>query len=114
MNLLELEKSLFKVEFMNDLNYLDSIIDDDFIECGKIGLFFDKKVTVEELSKLDSDRDIKIYNFTSELIDTNSYLVHYITKSGDDLIYRTSIWKNGKLYFHQASKLNIEIELIEY
>ena len=28
MNLLELEKSLFKVEFMNDLNYLDSIIDD--------------------------------------------------------------------------------------
>ena len=37
----------------------------------------DKKVTVEELSKLDSDRDIKIYNFTSELIDTNSYLVHY-------------------------------------
>ena len=114
MNILELEKSLFKKEFMNDINYLNSIIDDNFIECGKSGLFFDKKVTVDELSKLDSDRDIKIYNFTSELIDTNSYLVHYITKSNNDLIYRTSIWKNGKLYFHQASKLNVKIDLVEY
>ena len=43
MNLLELEKSLFKVEFMNDLNYLDSIIDDNFIECGKSGLFLIRK-----------------------------------------------------------------------
>ena len=37
---------------MNDVNYLDSIIDDNFIECGKSGLFFDKKVTVERLREL--------------------------------------------------------------
>lgn len=114
MDILELEKSLFRLEYMNDVNYLDNILDDNFLECGKSGLFFDKKVTIDDLSKLESDRNIKIYNYTCDLIDTNTYLVHYITKSNDDLIYRTSIWKSGKLYFHQASKLNCEIELIEY
>lgn len=114
MNILNLEKSLFKLEYMNDVDYLNNIIDDNFLECGKSGVFFDKKVTVDELSKIDSDRDIKIYNYTCELIDSNVYLVHYITKSNDDLVYRTSIWKSGKLYFHQASKLNLEVELIEY
>ena len=82
MNLLELEKSLFKVEFMSDLNYLDSIIDDNFIECGKSGLFFDKKVTVEELSKLDSDRDIKIY-FIKIYIHLNLYIEFIYRKRGE-------------------------------
>ena len=47
----------------------------------------------------------------------NIYVVHYITKSEADLIYRTSIWKeneNIKLYFHQASILKENIELNEY
>ena len=114
--ILELEKSLFKQIYMNDIDYLNNIIHDKFMECGKSGKFFYKNDTIQEFLKLDSDRDITIYNYTCEELN-NTYLVHYITKSGNDLIYRTSIWIMAgdlKLYFHQASKLNVDIELIEY
>ena len=35
--ILELEKSLFKYEFMSDTTYLDEIIDDKYIELRKSG-----------------------------------------------------------------------------
>ena len=33
--ILELEKSLFKYEFMSDIEYLNKIIDDKYVEVGK-------------------------------------------------------------------------------
>ena len=35
--ILELEKSLFKYEYMTDIAYLNEIIDDQYIEVGKLG-----------------------------------------------------------------------------
>jgi len=113
--ILELEKSLFKVEYMSDYNCLDNIIADDFKECGKSGYMFDKKGTIEFLLSVKEDRKIDIYNFECEEITEESWLVHYITKNDTgELIYRTSIWvmkENLKLLYHQASVLKEEIKL---
>lgn len=76
-----------------------------------------KSDTIKSLQECIEDRKIKIYNYECEQIDTNTYLIHYITKSYDKFIYRISIWimkDNLKLLFHQASMLNEELELKEY
>lgn len=103
---------------MSNIEYMKNIIADDFIECGKSGRFFYKNDTIEELSKLGRDRKIDIYNFSYEQLSEGVFLVHYITKNPNEkCVYRTSIWvdDNGlKLKFHQASVLNIDVELIKF
>ena len=113
--ILNLEKSLFKYEYMSNIEYLDSIIDDTYEEIGKSGSIYNKKDVIQELNNLKEDRNIEIYNFKCNKISNNIYLVHYITKSNDKNIYRTSIWREEeslKILFHQASeyKENIELE----
>ena len=116
--ILELEKSLFKYEFMSDITYLNEIIDEKYIEVGKSGKKFNKKNVINDLSSFEEDRKITIYNFTCDKIEENIYLIHYITKSNNDNIFRTSIWKKEydkiKIIFHQASLYNENVELIEY
>ena len=117
--ILKLEKSLFKYEYMSNIEYLNKIIDDKYIEVGKSGKKFNKKNVIDELSILKEDRKISMYNFTCDKIEESIYLVHYITKSGNNNnIYRTSIWKkqnnNIKIIFHQASLYKEDVELNEY
>jgi len=116
--ILEAEKSLFKYEFMSDITYLNEIIDDEYIEIGKSGKKFNKKDVIKDLSILKKDRKIIIYNFTCDKIEENIYLIHYITQSNNDNIYRTSIWRKEddkiKIIFHQASLYKENINLIEY
>ena len=81
--ILELEKSLFKVEYMTNIEYLNDVIADEYLEVGKSGLRFIKQDVVKELSALTEDRNITIYNYDCTRIDENTYLVHYITKSGE-------------------------------
>ena len=115
--ILELEKSLFKYEYMSDVNYLEKIIDESYEELGKSGKMIYKSDVIKELSCLNSDRDITIYNFTCTEISKDLWMVHYITKSENKKIYRTSIWKKVNeqicLVFHQASeyKENVELEM---
>lgn len=112
--ILKLENSLFKVRYMQDRDYLDRILSDDYLECGKSGRLFGKAEVIDELSVLTEDRPIKIYNFSAKLIGS-AWVVHYITLSGDDKIFRTSIWTNdGVMKFHQASKLTMDIKLEDY
>ena len=112
--ILELEKSLFKLRYMSDSEYMDRILRDDYLELGKSGRFFDKSKVIEDLAALTRDRPIRIFNFEARKTD-GVWLVHYITKDGDELIYRTSIWSAEKqLFFHQASHLKTKIELEEF
>jgi len=116
MEILELEKSLFEVKYMNNKEYLNNLIDDDYLEIGKSGKMINKDDVIKELSSLKENRNIDIYNFACTKED-NIYIVHYITISNDNKIYRTSIWKkekNYKILFHQASILNNQIDLIKY
>jgi len=116
--ILELEKSLFKYKFMSNIEYLNSIIDDTYIEVGKSGKKFIKSDVINDLSILKEDRKIIIYNFTCDKIGENIYLIHYITKNNNDNVYRTSIWKKEddriKIIFHQASLYKEDIDLVEY
>ncbi len=115
--ILELEKSLFKYEYMSNYNYLNDILADDFKECGKSGHIFNKEGTIEFLLTLKEDRKIDIYNFECTNISKECWLIHYITKSStQENIYRTSIWimdKSLKLLYHQASILNEKIETVK-
>ncbi len=114
---LELEKSLFKHEYMSDVTYLDEIIDDNFTEVGKSGKKYNKKDVINNLSITKEDRNITIYNFTCEKLSEDIYLIHYITKSNEDNIYRTSIWRKEcervKIVFHQASLYRENVDLTE-
>lgn len=117
-NILELEKSLFKYEYMSNVDYLNSVIDDNYLEVGKSGYKITKSDVIEELSKLDEDRNIIIYNFSCSEISNDIFLVHYFTKKESDNIFRTSIWKKEnndyKIFFHQATLYKDEINLIEF
>ncbi len=103
----ELETSLFKKEYLSDRKYLENIFCDNFMEYGKSGLTFYKEDTIEALFNSE-DRDIKIEDFSSEQIDTKTYLIHYVSVNGSgERTNRTSIWieDNGdlKLLFHQGT-----------
>lgn len=114
--ILNLEKSLFKYEYTSNIEYLNSIIDDTYKELGKSGKMYNKEDVIKELSNLKSDRDIKIYNYECNNISEDIWLVHYITKNGNNNIFRTSIWKYNKslkIIFHQASEYKENIQLIE-
>ena len=115
--ILDLEKSLFKYQYMSNIDYLNSIIDDNYIEMGKSGHIYNKEDTIRDLSCLKEDRNIKIYNYECNELSGNIWIVHYYTKSEGKIIYRTSVWKkedNFKIVFHQASEYKDNIELIEF
>lgn len=114
--ILELEKSLFKIKYMSDKEYLCKIIDKDYLECGKSGFLYNQKDTIDSLLECKEDREIKIYNFTCEQIDSYTHLIHYFTKQNNNIYYRTSIWNSNnelKLIYHQATQYNDKIDLIE-
>lgn len=107
--ILRLEKKFFKLQYMNDVNWLNMVLHPDFKEFGKSGSLFYKSDVIESLMKCTKDRDILIYNYEFMRIDTNTFLVHYETKESDMLLYRTSLWVKEdclKLVFHQASKIS--------
>ncbi|MCI8403530.1 MAG: nuclear transport factor 2 family protein [Clostridia bacterium] len=106
--LIDLENCFSKSEYISDRRWLERTLHENFHECGKSGLLYDRKQTVESLLSCASDRDILIHNFECMPISVNSWLVHYITKENDKKYYRTSVWvkdENVKLLFHQASEL---------
>ena len=112
--LLNLERDFFKYDKITDRMWLDSTLHDNFKEVGKSGIIFYKQDTIDGLMSLKTDRNVDIFNFEFEKLKEDCWIVHYITKDGDKLFYRTSIWvKEGnlKLIFHQASKLNSVIHL---
>lgn len=115
--ILELEKSLFKLEYVSNLDYLNSIIDDSYEEVGKSGLKYNKQDVINELNNLKNDRNITIYNYSCKELSAGVWIIHYITKSNDTNYYRTSIWKkideDIKIIFHQASLYNEVIDLIK-
>ena len=116
--LLELEKSLFNLQFMSDPEYLDRIIDDGYEEIGKSGKRITKQDVISHLSAYKCDRDIQIYNFKCKYLAQDIWLVHYITPHQNELMYRTSIWQRTdgqlRMVFHQASLLKENIELVGF
>lgn len=117
-NILEKEKSLFDLKYMKDIDYLNKTIDDNYLECGKSGLLYNKEYEISNFLKLTKDRQITIYNFECQKIDLNTYIVHYFTNQSNNLYYRTSIWKKIgnelKILYHQATPFNGKVTLHEF
>ena len=111
-NILELEKSLFKYDYMSNKEYLNNIIADNYKELGKSGILFNKDDVINYLLSQQRDRDIEMYNFSGEELMPDLWIVHYITLSDNKKIYRTSIWKHNKIIFHQASEYKDDIDLM--
>ena len=111
-NILELEKSLFKYDYMSNKEYLNNIIADNYKELSKSGILLNKDDVVNYLLSQQRDRDIEMYNFSGEELMPNLWIVHYITLSDNKKIYRTSIWKHNKIIFHQASEYKDDIDLM--
>ena len=111
-NILELEKSLLKYDYMSNKEYLNNIIADNYKELGKSGILFNKDDVVNYLLSQQRDRDIEMYNFSGEELMPDLWIVHYITLSDNKKIYRTSIWKHNKIIFHQASEYKDDIDLM--
>ena len=113
--ILQLEKRFFEHNYISDKKWLENILSDAFIECGKSGALYNKNDTIQALMEYQSDRTMDIYNFDACALSEKIFLVHYITLDKDEKRYfRTSVWteENGlKLLFHQASLLCMEIDL---
>ncbi|MGN0185215.1 MAG: DUF4440 domain-containing protein [Aristaeellaceae bacterium] len=116
--ILALEKSMFRLEYMQNADYLGGIIDDGYRELGKSGRLFTKRDEMEMFARMVSDRNIHIYNYSCEQIDACTFLAHYVTRSGEKTFYRSSIWrKKGDGYailFHQASPYTETCALTEF
>lgn len=112
-----LEKAFFEYVYTSDEDWLDQTLSDSFKECGKSGYVSDKRKTMDDLLSLRENREIVIYNFECEAITEDSWIVHYITKTEqEEMIFRTSIWVldgNVKLFFHQASLLKEQVQLVQ-
>lgn len=113
--LLTMEKNFFKFQFISDKNWLNSVLHTDFKECGQSGKLSDKITTIDGLLSCSGDRDIEIYNFDCTPLGHGCWMVHYITKSSENMLfYRTSIWVNEehlKLIFHQATPFYENVNL---
>lgn len=116
--ILKLEKSLFEIEFFKDKDYLNRIIDDEYMELGKSGKLYTKEDEIRAFGEMTEDRDITIYNYSCMKLSEDVFLIHYYTKSEDSIFFRTSIWKKigltFSIVFHQASKYMEPIELVEF
>lgn len=105
--LLESEKSFFTLNRISDRDWLETALHIDFSELGKSGKHFGRKETMDALLSCTQDRDIQIYNFSTERLCQGCYMAHYITVDEDGkCFYRTSIWigeETPQLRYHQAS-----------
>ena len=107
--LYQYEQDFFSMEFCKKKENLEERLHKDFMEYGKSGIIFYREETIEELSQLTKNRDIKIMDFKCTMLSDKTALIHYVFLYNDKTkVLRTSIWKEeaGKwqLYFHQGTK----------
>ena len=113
-----LETSLFKKEFLNDKDYLNNILHDEFMEIGKNGTVYHKNDTIEALYGSD-DRKIDVKSFSVRMVSLSMFIVNYISTHEDGTrVYRTSLWmetlKGYSMYFHQGTIINENKERPKY
>jgi len=106
----KLEESLWIAQTRFDQHYMEQILSPEFVEFGRSG-----KVYSREDALSTAYRDIRctlpLKNFTAQLIDTNVFLVTYMSETIDDgevlVANRSSIWiktpQGWQLRFHQGT-----------
>ena len=103
----ELETSLHRRSVRNSPLAVSALLDDDFVEFGKSGRVYDKRLTIELLRDDDSDFMPEVRDFEIRPLSADVVLVIYRSGRGDLFDRRSSIWRlsGGKwrMTFHQGT-----------
>ncbi len=108
----ELEESLWRSETRFDLEYMDKILAPDFVEFGRSGRIYKREDTLA-VPKEESLKEFELQNFLVFQIDTNVFLVTYVSRVMFDELEvgnRSSLWsktpEGWKLRFHQGTAVS--------
>lgn len=106
-----LEESMWLESTRFDLDYMDSVLHEDFFEFGRSGKVFNRK-TILEIPSGKINATIPLKDFKAELLDENSVIVTYVSEERYDGLARAnrcSIWikkpDGWKLRFHQGTPI---------
>ncbi|BAH16735.1 DUF4440 domain-containing protein [Macrococcoides caseolyticum] len=108
--LIERESKLFSYEFCNNIEQINDILHQDFMEYGTSGRSYNKQQCINFLKDLKTDRNIEIYHASYRELSDNSWILNYVSKDNDNNIVsnRTSIWikeeNTIQLLFHQGTE----------
>lgn len=106
----KLEESLWREKTRFDQKYMDEIMMPDFFEFGRSGRTYTRK-QILKTPPGEINAKLPLRNFEVHPIDTNVFLVTYISEDAYDGIAenanRSSLWlktpKGWKLRFHQGT-----------
>jgi len=103
----ELETSLHRRSVRNSPAAVSALLDETFVEFGKSGRVYDKRLTIELLRTDDSDLTPEVRDFQVRPLSADVVLVTYRSGRGDVFALRSSIWRlsDGKwrMAFHQGT-----------
>ncbi|MGS3836661.1 DUF4440 domain-containing protein [Staphylococcus pseudintermedius] len=108
--LIERESKLFSYEFCNNIEHINDILHQDFMEYGTSGRIYNKQQCINFLKDLKTDRNIEIHHASYRELSDNSWILNYISKDNDNNIVsnRTSIWikeeNTIQLLFYQGTE----------
>jgi len=106
-----LELSLLDVDIRKDINILNKLIADEFVEFGSGGKIYTKTDILQHLST-ESKREFEMSNFSTVVLADNCMLATYQLQEKDSKSLRSSIWKkfnnDWKMIFHQGTLVQEE------
>lgn len=101
-----LELSLLDVDTRKNINKLNKLIAEEFIEFGSSGKVYTKSAILQHLP-IASHREFKVSRFNTVELAVNCVLVIYQLQEKDGKSLRSSIWKkfdsDWKMIFHQGT-----------
>ncbi len=110
----KLEASLHQPEIRKDVQILNKLLADEFIEITKSGKVCTKSGIINALSN-ETSAEIKMSEFSLSVLAENIILVRYIAHQIPQKVHpvvvsrRSSIWKlfgdNWKMIFHQGTPI---------
>lgn len=106
----KLEESLWIAHTRFDQTYMEQILSPEFVEFGRSGNVYSREETLTAAYR-DIHCTFPLKNFTAQLIDTNVFLVTYLSENVRDgevlRANRSSIWiktpTRWQLRFHQGT-----------
>jgi len=111
---ISLERKLLTVEGRSDIEFLKSVLSDDFEECGASGRVFDKQDVLGRLPAEGNSYSFEAYNMSTTILANDLVMNKFktkITKNGETkLSHRISLWKlttiGWRIFYHQGTNLN--------
>ena len=105
----ELETSLHRRSVRNSPAAVSALLDEEFVEFGKSGRAYDRRLIIEALRGDDSEFVPEVRDFRVRLLSAEVVLVTYRSGRGDVFALRCSIWRlsagTWRMTFHQGTAI---------